>query len=165
MAYPFDFVLVVDNTQLVRCRLCDARFATIQWARIHVETHFALGAEATRRLNTQNHVHSQIKPILNTHQPYFNLQTIREMTQLPLAQSSLEATTLIGSTIGEMAHQPIPPIHQEVTTKMEVSGDDEARPYINLLDRPLNNNDFVNAVDDIPAADPDLQEIDLALRL
>ncbi|KAK7268872.1 hypothetical protein RIF29_21581 [Crotalaria pallida] len=164
MAYRFNFLLVVDDTQLVRCRLCDAHFASFKEARFHVETHFSLGAEATRRLYTENQVHSRIKSMPNTHQPYFNLQNLLEMAQLPPAQSSLKATTFNGSTISEMAHQPIPPIHQEVTTEMEVSRDNRIRPFIDMLDKPINNNEFVNAVD-IPAANLDLQEIDLTLKL
>ncbi|KAK7268866.1 hypothetical protein RIF29_21575 [Crotalaria pallida] len=48
---------------------------------------------------------------------------------------------------------------QEMEMEMEVSSEDGTRPYINLLDKPIPNNGIM------PEGNPDLQNLDLTLRL
>ncbi|CAL0321121.1 unnamed protein product [Lupinus luteus] len=108
---------------------------------VHVRTHFVLGMMATRRLYSENHVNSRSDLLLNfTRQPY-NGQSIFEMTHLLPNQSPRR---VMGNPWG-------PPIHQDLS-EMEVSRDDGTRPFLNLLDKPINNNET-----NMEVADLDLQ--------
>lgn len=74
--------------------------------------------------------------------------------------------TYAGSTVAETAQLPAPaihPIHPEMM-EMEVSTVDGTKPYINLLEKPIDNNEFVNGVN-MYGANPNLQILDLDLKL
>ncbi|OIW07260.1 hypothetical protein TanjilG_08375, partial [Lupinus angustifolius] len=140
--------LLHDNSQLITCRLCNKHFANLEEAIIHFRTHFVLGMVATRRLYSENRINSWLDLLLNfTCQPY-NRRSIFEMTHLLPNPSP---RWVIGNQWG-------PPIHQDLS-EMEVSRDDETRPFINLLDKPINNNEFVNVIN-MEVVNLDLHAID-----
>ncbi|OIW07262.1 hypothetical protein TanjilG_08377 [Lupinus angustifolius] len=64
-----------------------------------------------------------------------------------------------GNIVAPMARPLAAPVQQEM--QMEVSPIDGTRPYINLLDKPINNNEVGNGVNMYHG----LQNIDLTLRL
>ncbi|KAE9589735.1 hypothetical protein Lal_00021533 [Lupinus albus] len=142
--------LLDDSSQLIMCRLCNEHFANLEVALVHARTHLVLGMIATRRLYYENRVNSSSDLLLNfTRQPYYR-RSIFDMTHLlPNPSPGWVMRNMRG-----------PPIYEDFS-EMEVSRDDGTRPFVNLLDKPIKNNEFVN----MEVANPDLEGIDLTLKL
>lgn len=141
----------------------------------HVESLVAHENAATRRQYLPNHFNSRELPSNrmhpNFHRPmlmhetrnFANSRVFQAPPQQPLVM--LRASTGLFPNAGRAiaasqlvdAHQaPTQPIHQEM--EMEVSPVDGTKPYINLLDKPINNN-----VNEVNMNVGNL--LDLALRL
>ncbi|TKY51922.1 hypothetical protein E2542_SST23442 [Spatholobus suberectus] len=147
-----------NNPNGIVCKLCNHVLPNFQAFIAHMKSHFAQENPTIRRLYSPNHVNSQREMILDPLQPSFPRPMIIQQVVVAsqLLQGPSQAMLSVRTNIVEMAQLSAPPIHQR---EMEVSSIDGTKPYINLVDKPTNNNECFNKA--IINGDT----LDLALRL
>jgi hypothetical protein len=135
-------IFYIFNQVYFACKICNQVFTTFQLFTAHFESHSAQENLAVRRfihahfqrLSQPNFQETPQQPCLMS-QPRSD-----QFLQNVVSQSSVPS---VGNNVINMTSFFAPPIPRE-NDDMDVSPVDGTKAYINQLDKPIDNNVFVN---------------------
>lgn len=127
------------------CGLCNHDCTNFESLISHLESHMARENLAIARLN---HTNPQVKSMPNPLPPNFPMpKSLHE--NKTFVRSMLFQKPQQQSNVVDLASFSAPPsIHQQGAGGMEVSPIDGTKPYINMLDKPIDKNVFINIIDE-----------------
>ncbi|AES61090.1 putative transcription factor C2H2 family [Medicago truncatula] len=127
------------------CGLCNHDCTNFESLISHLESHMARENLAIARLN---HTNPQVKSMPNPLPPNFPMpKSLHE--NKTFVRSMLFQKPQQQSNVVDLASFSAPPsIHQQGAGGMEVSPIDGTKPYINMLDKPIDKNVFINFIDE-----------------
>jgi len=136
------------------CGLCKHDCTNFQSLVSHLESHMARENHAIARLN---HTNPQAESMFNPLLPNFPMPKSLHENKTSV-ESMLFQQPQQQSNVADLASFSTPlSIHRQGGGGMEVSPVDGTKPYINMLDKPINKNVFVNIINDT--------SLDLELKL
>ncbi|KAK7344030.1 hypothetical protein VNO77_13233 [Canavalia gladiata] len=164
-----------SHSNNITCRLCNQVITSFQAFITHIESHFVQENHSMKGLCSPNHVNSR-KEMINPNSMKSNIprpmQETINLANNKVFRAQQESMVMPRSTtnpiyppqampsarnnVAGVAMLASPPVHQRV---MEISPIDRTRPFINLLEKPINNNEIVNW------ANRNGDSLDLTLRL
>ncbi|KAK7344697.1 hypothetical protein VNO77_14624 [Canavalia gladiata] len=150
----------------ITCRLCNQVLSSFQAFKAHIESHFAHQNHTKRGIYSSNLInYSQREMIPSPLQLNIPRPVMMQRTKHFVNNGNFHSSPQQPKVISQPGRNSFPQLIQVLhcppnrQKEMEVSPSDGTKPFINLLEKPINDNKFINW------ANLNCNILDLALRL